>query len=227
MNTFSKIVLIVFALVVTSLLYAEDDPAPPEDNAVDTAPAINPKFLKLSVKKICRKRKIKSKTPFPESEAGTDYNHDDKADNVQLTITVDNKNKADANDYTVIVEIYGKSAAEKRPPPLLYKDFAIFIPEIAARKKYVKVLGKDKDSEIRMVYDKSEDTYEESSNNRNGSNTTRIFKTPAFGQYFYGYKVTLLDKKEKVVQTVLWPSSLKKALEKLKQKTEKEKEKND
>ena len=227
MNTFSKIVLIAFSVIMASLLYAEGDAVdtPAEGDAVDTPPPINPKFLKLSVKKICQKRKIKSKDPFPKSEAGIDYSHDDKSDNVQLTITVDNRNKVDANDYTITVDIYGKSAVEKRPTPVLYKDFAIFIPEIAARKKYIKVLGKDKDSEIRMVYDKSEDTYEESSNNRNGSNTTRIFKTPAFGQYFYGYKVTLLDKKEKVVQTVLWPSSLKKALEKLKQKTEKEKAK--
>ena len=211
MNTFSKTVLIAFAFTATSLLYAAGDAG----DAGDAPQVINPKLLKLSVKKICRKRKIKSKDPFPRSGAGIDYSHDDKSDNVQLTITIENRNKIDANDYTVIVEIYAKSATQKRPPPVLYKDFTISIPEIIARKKYVKVLGKDKDSKIRMVYDKSEDTYEENSTNGYSSgNTIRV--TPAFGQYFYGYKVTLLDKKKKEVQTILWPSSLKKALAKLK-----------
>ena len=225
MNIFSKTVLIAFLLTATSLLYAEGD-------AVDTPQKINPKMLKLSVKKICRKRKVKSKEQFPKTEGGIDYNHDDKYDEVQLTITVENKNKIDANDYSIVVEIYAKSATKRRSPPVLYKDFAIFIPEITARKKYVKVLGKGKSPQIKMVYDKSEDVYEESSNDRNSGNTTRVFKTPAFGQYFYGYRVTLLDKEEKVVQTILWPSSLKKALGKLKpntkkQQIEKEKVKND
>ena len=208
MNTF-KIVLISFLLIIASLLYAEGD-------SVDAQSEINPKLLKLSVKKICQTTKIRSKDPFPKSEVGIDYSHDDKSDNVRLTITVENRNKVSVNNYTITVEIYAKSAVEKRPSPFVYKDFTILIPEIESRKKYVKELGKDEETQIRMVYDKSKDTYV-----KTYRSTTTTFTTPPFGRYFYGYKVTLLNQNKQVVQTVLWPSSLKSALEKLKQNEKK------
>ena len=68
---------------------------------------------------------------------------------------------------------------------------------------------------------------EENERLRNSSTqTSREFITPAFGSYFYGYRVMLLDSKKKVIQAVLWPSSLKKAIEKLKKKEEQEKKEN-
>jgi len=198
-------------LTATARLYAEETKEP-------VVPVINPKFIKLSAKKLCNKRKVKSKDEFQQTEGGIDYNRDDKNDNVKITVTVDNKNKIDANNYTLVVEIYGKAAAKKRPGPVLFKDFAVFIPELTARKKYIK------EFELQMLYDKSEDVYEENTKERGHTvSTKQIFKTPAFGQYFYGYKIMLLDDKEKVINTLLWPSSLKKALEKMKLKKEKEK----
>ena len=205
MDTY-KIVLISFSLIIASLLYAEGD-------SVDTQSEINPKLLKLSVKKICQKTKIRSKEAFPSSEGGVDYSHDDRSDNVRLTITVENRNQVSVNNYTIIVEIYAKSAVEKRPFPFVFKNFTLRIPEIESRKKYVKELGKDEETQIRMIYDKSKDTYA-----KTYGNTTTTLTTPPFGRYFYGYRVTLLDPTKQVVQTVLWPSSLKSALEKLKQK---------
>jgi len=208
----------VFVLTGTDTLYAEETKKPVTPAVIE--PVINPKFLKLTAKKICRVRKVKSKDEFQETAGGIDYNRDDKNDNVKITVTIDNRNKIDISNYTLVVEIYGKSATERRPLPKLFKDFAVFIPELTARKKYIKAF------EVEMLYDKSEDVYEENTQTR-GSNiaSKRIFRTPAFGQYFYGYKVTLLDNKEKVVNTLLWPSSLKKALEKMKLKEEKEKTK--
>ena len=214
MSYFYKIMLSAFICTATVTLHSEEnkEPAAP-------LPAINPKFLKLSAKKQCRTRKVKSKAEFQETEGGIDYNRDDKNDNVKITVTIDNKNKVDASNYTLVVEIYGKAATERRPLPELVKDFAVFIPELTARKKYTK------DFEVQMLYDKSEDVYEEDTQKGSDNNySKKIFRTAAFGKYFYGYKVMLLDDKEKVINTLLWPSSLKKALEKMikaKEKTKK------
>lgn len=217
MNYFYTILFSIVLSTGITTLYAETP------DTLDTPEKVeqpfNPKFLKISAKKLCRVRKVKSKKVFSQTEGGIDYNRDDKTDNVKITVTISNRNNVDAPPHTLLVEIFGKSAAAKKPLPELFKDFTIDIPDVAARKKFIKAF------EVKMLYDKSDDYYEENTHN-GGSNTSskNIFTTPAFGQFFYGYKITLLNEKKEVVNTLLWPSSLKKALAKKSKESKESKE---
>ena len=184
------------------------------------APTLNPKFIKLTVKKKCSTKKVRSKEKFIRPETTSDFMHDDKTDYVTITVSVENRNKVDFLNCTLTVEIYGKSASEKKPFPAIFHTDTEKIERVEARKKIVK------DFKSEMTYDKSPDYMEQKGTTARGNGTTKTYATPAFGTYFYGYRVILTDENGKEVSKTLWPSGLKKALEKIEmKKQEKNKEK--
>ncbi len=229
MNNLYKMFLTVVAFTLAAFLYAEEAKDPDakvaDAKVAEVKPVINPKFLKLSVKKVSRTRKLKNDKALKlrTTPSGKDLNNDDKKDIVSLTVTINNKNHNDANNYSLVVEAYSKSVTERKPSPQLVKNFTVLIPKLIARKKYVKVFD-----QIELIYDKTEDAYEEPENEDEDETNTKKNRrrtTPAFGSCFYGYKVILLDSEKKEVQAIIWPSSFNKYLKKLKLQKEKENKK--
>ena len=201
---YSLIMLILFS---TQSVFAEGS-----DSADSSSQAEKPeaRFINLTAKKLLSRKKVKSKAEYQRTEGGVHYNRDDKIDHLKLIVVINNRNKVPMKGYVLKVEIYARSVTVRKPPPDLYKDFSNELKEIPARKKFTA------EFKTEMLYDKSEDIMDRGEPN----GRSRIYRTPAFGKNFYGYRILLYDPDGKVVKTLLWPSSLKKALDKLQNKTE-------
>ncbi len=222
MKTILKISVLVFGLIFVYNLSAQEkvETIDNKKDKVEKKIIINNKMIKFSAKKKKRTSKIKSKAIQQVTVGGIDYMRDDREDKVTVTITLENKNKVALKNYKIVIHIYGKSVTDRKAAPLKCKDFEFDIEELLYRGKITKTTD-----EYSMVYDKSEDVYKKDAdkqkkNSFNSLDTinTDVDRTPAFGSRFYGFVAKLIGPDGVEVHTVVWPSGLKKVLEKTMEK---------